>query len=291
LRIDYINSLNKLCKEFEDVYILDGDCSRSTKTSLLENGFFLNAGICEQNMIGMAAGIARNGRKVYINGFASMILQRGYDQIVQSISLPALPVTIVGHYSGFSANFEGAPHHCLLDIAIMGVIPNMDIYLPYDQKDIEYAIRDSFLNKNPTYIRLSRNPIKKLLPTNQLNDSDFNRLFFSSSGDILLVSYGQMVEECLTAIEEYSGELVVGLLSITKLSGEINRIKKYINDFDKIIVVEDHFKIGGLYSRLQNILYKKNNRHLYIKEFMETGDYEYLKENYGLSYLDILKEF
>lgn len=293
MRKEFMSTLDEFYAQDPCIYILDADCSRSTKSIILKDTDphrFINCGISEQNMMGVATGLARNGKTVFVNGFAAMILQRGFDQIMQSISLPNINLTIVGHYSGISASKEGAPHHAILDIGLMSLLPKMNIYLPFDKEDMKNVITKVIKSEYPNYIRLSRNDNTFKLP-NQINSHPFIRQFFSTEGDICIVSYGQMLNECLEAINCYEGSLKVSLISLVDLSNYTKYLEELLKSFKFVVIVEDHVKHGGAYTHItSNIDTKKINiKHLCLTDYTETGDTKWLLKKYGIDSEHILK--
>ncbi|MCE5003517.1 hypothetical protein KJJ36_14185 [Staphylococcus pseudoxylosus] len=293
MRKEFMSTLDEFYSQDQSIYILDADCSRSTKSIILKDTDphrFVNCGISEQNMMGVAAGLARNGKNVFVNGFAAMILQRGFDQIMQSISLPNIKLNIVGHYAGVSASKEGAPHHAILDIGLMSLLPNMNIYLPFDEEDMKNVITKVMKSKYPNYIRLSRNDNTFKLP-NQINSHPFIRQFYSSEGDVCIVSYGQMLNECLEAVNCYEGDLKISLISLVDLSNYTEYLEGILKKFKFVVIVEDHVKYGGAYTHITSNLDTKgiNMKHLCLTEYTETGETKWLLNKYGIDSEHILK--
>lgn len=287
MRNDFMSVLHEYFQLDSSIYILDADCARSTKSINLKNldpDRFINCGISEQNAIGIAVGLSRNNKKVFINGFAAMIIPRGFDQIIQSASLPNIPLTIIGHYSGFSASKEGAPHHAIADIGMMSLLPNVNIYTPFDIYDMRNILRKVIVSKDLNYIRLSRNNNDYSLPI-QLNNNVFIRQFFYESGDICIVSYGQILNECIKAITLYKGNKKISLINIVSFHQHENYLQKLLRRFTKILVVEDHLESGGLYSMilLKTNIEKSKLYHICIKNYTETGDNDWLLEKYGMN--------
>jgi len=140
----------------ERLFVLDGDCARSTRTNRIGQHYpdsFLNVGIAEQNMIGMAAGMALAGLRPIVSGFASIVIGRAAEQITLSIAWPNLPVTIVGHYAGLSGALEGAPHHAITDLAFTRAIPGIHIWTPADDTDVTIIGRNRSAPATPRTLR------------------------------------------------------------------------------------------------------------------------------------------
>ena len=159
-RDSYGRTLVKLAKEgHDDIVVLDADLSASTKTALFREEYpdrFFNCGIAEQNMMGVAAGLASMGYTPFASSFAMFATGRAYDQIRNSIAYPQLNVKIVASHAGLSVGEDGASHQMCEDIALMRAIPNMVVINPSDDVEACAAVRAAYAHNGPVYIRVSR---------------------------------------------------------------------------------------------------------------------------------------
>ena len=159
-RDSYGRTLVKLAKEgHDDIVVLDADLSASTKTALFREEYpdrFFNCGIAEQNMVGVAAGLASMGYTPFASSFAMFATGRAYDQIRNSIAYPQLNVKIVASHAGLSVGEDGASHQMCEDIALMRAIPNMVVINPSDDVEACAAVRAAYAHNGPVYIRVSR---------------------------------------------------------------------------------------------------------------------------------------
>lgn len=297
MRVDFVSVLINVAETNENIIVVDADCSRSTKTQLFKDRFpnrFFNVGISEQNAIGISAGMSRSGYITFVNSFAAMLVFRGAEQIIQSVCLPSIPVNIVGHYSGISASLEGAPHHALFDISFLNSLPNMEIFTPSTSDDISYAVQCAISSEKPTYTRLSRNPLE-YVESNAVTDNGEYKLYKRSKGDVLLVTYGQSLSECLKASNDLEKKSIkCGVLSITKLKPlNSNEISSVIDGFARILTVEEHSSIGGIGTIITSILQEKHIQKklgiIGIDSFTETGQYYDLLNKYNISAQKIVK--
>ena len=168
-RESFGEALCELAKTDEDIVVLDADLSAATKTSIFQKQYperFINCGIAESNMIGVAAGLAAAGKKPFAASFAMFSTGRAFEQIRNSVAYPNLNVKIAGSHAGISTGEDGATHQCLEDIGIMRTIPNMVILNPADHWEMMAATKAALEHNGPVYIRLGR------LAIDSFNDPD-----------------------------------------------------------------------------------------------------------------------
>jgi transketolase len=275
----------------ERIFVLDGDCAHSTRSGRLADRYpesFLNAGIAEQNMMGMAAGLALAGLRPVVSGFASIVVGRAAEQILLSVALPALPVLIAGHYAGMSGALEGAPHHAITDLAFLRSVPGMRIWVPADDTDVEpvgaAALADAA--EGPTYLRLCRDPVPAV-PGGERADDGLRR-WPVPDPRVTLVACGVAVGPAVAAAAELTGRglatAVIGVLRLKPLPGR--RLRALIGNSALVVSVEEHNVIGGLGSAVAELLAEHGGpplRRLGIADtFTETGPYPQLLARYGI---------
>lgn len=274
----------------ERLFVLDGDCARSTRTNRIGLRYpdsFLNAGIAEQNMIGMAAGMALVGLRPVVSGFASIVVGRAAEQIILSIAWPNLPVTIVGHYAGLSGALEGAPHHAITDLAFTRAIPGMRIWTPADDTDVTIVGPLALSEECPTYLRLCRDPVEPITGDQRIGDS--LRVWATPSADITIVACGVVVREAVqaAAILNAGGidTTVVGVLLFKPFPE--NELADLISDSALVVTVEEHNIIGGLGSSVAEVIAGNHGpptlRLGIADHFTETGPHRQLLAHYGLA--------
>jgi transketolase len=148
-----------LGQERKDLVVLDPDVSLSTKTSYFAERFserFIRVGISEQDMIGVAAGLAASGKTPVACGFAVFVAGRAWEQVRSSVARPALNVKIVGTHGGLSPHADGDSHQALEDIALMRVLPHMTVVVPADAPEAVEALKKLVEMSGPAYMRLGR---------------------------------------------------------------------------------------------------------------------------------------
>ena len=201
----YGQTLVELGKANKDVVVLDADLSSSTRTGLFAKQFpdrFFNFGVAEQNMMASSAGLASCGKIVFASTFAIFATGRAWDQVRNSICYSNFNVKIVATHAGISVGPDGASHQALEDIALMRVIPNMNIIVPCDGPQTREAVMTAAKTKGPFYIRLGRPKV----PTIE-NKGEFilgRPQVLSEGNDVTIIACGIMVLEALTAAKNLS---------------------------------------------------------------------------------------
>lgn len=278
------------------LFVVNPDVADATKTKSFGEKFkdrYINVGICEQNAIGITAGLARAGFIPIVSGFASFIPGRCYDEIRQSIAYSNLNVKIISTHPGLSIGMDGAMHQSLDDIALMREIPNFVVLAPSDQYETRKAILKAVEYEGPVYIRVGR------MECEDIYDDNFNFCIGKSQviedgKDITLMAHGIMVN----AIKNAAAELknigiacrVIDMYSIKPVDEE--QIIKAAEETRRIITVEDHWIYGGLFSTVSEITSKKCPCHVdgiaVMDKFGQSGSAGELFEEYHLTIKDII---
>lgn len=274
------------------IVVLDGDCARSTKTDQfahLHPARFIDCGIAEQNMVSVAAGLARSGFIPIVCGFAAILMSRAAEQLIHGVGQPGLPVKIIGHYAGLSASLEGAPHHALCDLAIASGIPGMSIHTPCDDADVADSLAALLATPGPGYLRLSRNPVERCYAASESHElcPAVSRLGDGRSFAIIVAS-----ELAVAAIDAWRQLASIGkhgrVILVREWGGMAeNSLSAALRDVPVIVSVEDHGVAGGLASflsvgLLKRAIHPRKFRALGIGRFSESGDFEWLVDHMGL---------
>lgn len=155
----YGEALAELGKEHENLYVLDADLAGATKTAIFQKAFperFIDCGIAEADLMGIAAGLATTGKIPFASSFAMFAAGRAYEQVRNSIGYPHLNVKIGATHAGISVGEDGATHQCNEDIALMRTIPGMTVIVPSDGIEARAAVRAAYAYDGPVYLRFSR---------------------------------------------------------------------------------------------------------------------------------------
>ncbi len=293
----YGKALARLAKERDDVVVLDADLAGSTKTSEFKKVAperFVEVGIAEQDMIGVASGLAASGKTVFASTFAVFATGRCWEQIRLAVAYPKQNVKIVSTHCGISVGEDGASHQALEDIAIMRAIPNMVVISPADAHQAYAATMAIAEEKGPCYMRLGRADFPLIYPEDvkfEIGKADILR----EGSDVTLIGTGQMVSYCLDAAKALSEEgisaEVINISTIKPLDADavIGSVKKT----GCAVTAEEHSIIGGLGSAVAEAISESCPVPLVrvgTKDtFGESGKAEMLMEKYGLTAKDIVK--
>ena len=161
------DTLVELIDRDERVYVLDGDLANSTKADIVSRerpDRFLMMGIAEQNMMGVAAGMATCGLVPWLSSFACFIVNRDLDQLRVVVAQPNLPVKLCGAYSGLLTGKTGKTHQDVSDVSVMRAMPNMTVLAPADAVEVAACMRVANDLPGPVYVRMTRDPEPVIFP-------------------------------------------------------------------------------------------------------------------------------
>lgn len=250
-RESFGEALKEIGKTNEKLVVLDADLSGATKTSIFASEFpdrFIDCGIQEQNMIGVAAGLAACGKIPVAASFAMFAVGRTYEQIRNSVAHPRLNVKIAGSHAGISVGEDGATHQCLEDIGLMRALPGMLILNPADHYEMIEATKAAIEHEGPVYIRLGR------LAIDSFNDPDTYKfelgkgITLHEGNDITVIASGLPVNEARKAALNLEKDginvRVINIHTIKPIDKEI--IIKAAKETPSIITVEEHNVISGI---------------------------------------------
>lgn len=254
----YGKALEALGAEREDIVVLDADLSKSTKTNLFAKAFperFFDMGIAEQNMLGVAAGLAAAGKVPFASTFAVFATGRAYDQIRNSICYPCLNVKIAATHAGITVGEDGGSHQALEDINLMRGLPNMTVLVPADGPETTKAIRAAAEMDGPVYIRLGRSGVPVI--TNDATPFEIGKgLVLKEGQDVTLIACGMMVAVALDAAEVLANDgisaAVIDMSSIKPIDRAL--IVEWAKKTGAVVTAEEHSIIGGLGSAVAEVL-------------------------------------
>lgn len=236
------------------VVALDADLSASTKSQKFGTVFpdrFFNVGIAEQNLIGMAAGLAAAGKVPFASSFAIFLTGRGFEQIRQSVAYPKLPVRLVGSHSGVTVGADGSSHQAIEDIALMRVLPHMSVFVPSDGVSTRALVHASLSIQGPLYLRTGRSAIPVLYGPGGFVAPDFGpggSVRLASGHDVTIIACGVMVAESLAAANAARAEgLSVGVIDAYSVK-PLDRaaVLGAARSSGALVTAEEHSVIGGL---------------------------------------------
>ena len=252
-RESYGEALRDLAEKYPNLVVLDADLAAATKTGIFKKAYperFFDCGIAEENMMGVAAGLATCGMIPFASTFAMFAAGRAYEIVRNSIGYPHLNVKIGATHAGISVGEDGATHQCNEDIALMRTIPGMTVIVPSDDVEAKAAVEASVQHDGPVYMRFGR------LAVPVLNDPENYKfeigkgitLRESDKDEITIIATGLMVAEAVNASDALKAEgisaRVINIHTIKPIDKEL--ICKAAKETGKILTVEEHSIIGGL---------------------------------------------
>ena len=216
---------------------------------------FIDTGITEQTMIGMAAGLALRGRVPVCHALAPFLIYRAYEFVRTDVGIAHLPVKLSAWIAGFLSDGNGPTHQAIEDVALMRTIPGMTVFCPSDNDDMLRMLPEIWASPHPAYVRLNVRPdvYGKHTPF-QTGVAEV----ISEGTDVTILTYGMLLEETLKAMQILKDKgLSVGLLNMRSLKPvDEQAILKVAATSKMLVTVEDHFLIGGLYSIIAEVLLK-----------------------------------
>lgn len=291
------NTICELIKNNNKIVWLDADlmgCSGTNKY-YKENPNFINVGIAEANMIGIAAGLSSVGMIPYCHSFGPFASRRCFDQVFLSAGYAGNPITVIGSDPGITASFNGGTHMPFEDIALYRVIPNSIIVDVTDATMLASILRMAEKLPGVKYIRTPRKPAYIIYSPNEKFEIGHGKVLREGNDGVIIAS-GIMVHEALKAAETLKtmdiNATVIDPFTIKPLDVEL--IKKYAVKTGNVVVAENHNRIGGLTSAVSEALIGTPCKFHYVAvedEFGEVGPQEYLRERFDLTDKHIVKAF
>ena len=251
--------LMEQAKEDKDIVVLCSDSRGSASLAPFAKEFpgqFVEAGIAEQNLVSIGAGLAKCGKKVFAASPASFVSTRSYEQAKVDCAYSDTNVTLVGISGGVSYGALGMSHHSAQDIAAMSAIPNMRVYPPSDRFQTACLVRELLKDGKPAYIRVGRNPVEDIYTE---DDCPFvmDRATVAAEGeDALIVACGEMVRPSVDAAallkEQGISAAVLDMYCVKPLDKE--GLLKAAQKAGAVVTVEEHAPFGGLGSMVSQVV-------------------------------------
>lgn len=298
IRDGFGKALAELGAENEQVVAVSADLTESTRLNYFQEAFpkrFVQVGVAEQNLIGVAAGLALAGKIPFAASFAVFSPGRSWDQIRVSVCYSNLNVKIIGGHAGLTVGTDGATHQALEDIAITRVLPNMTVIVPCDENQTAAATRAIAEHNGPCYLRLSRaTPITITTPETPFKIGTAQLL--KEGSDVSIIACGVMVETALFAAQELAEKHnlsaeVINMHTIKPI--DTKTLLATATKTGKVITLEEHQQAGGLGSAVAEYLGQNHPVPLKIigvqDTFGESGEAEELMKKYRLDVEAVVK--
>ena len=295
LRETYGKTLVELGRQNPDVVVLDADLSRSTMTYFFASEFpkrIFDCGIAEQNMVGIAAGLAASGKIPFASTFAVFIPGRCFDQVRMSIAQPRLNVKLVTTHSGITVGEDGTSHQAIEDLALACALPGLIVVVPADAIETARVIRMAADTEGPFYIRLCRPGLPLV------HDEDYRfelgkAVVLREGTRATIIAIGTMVATALEAAEDLQqAGIDCRVLNMSTLKPvDEAAIVRAARDTGAIVTAEEHLEHGGLGSTVARVLAREHPvpvEFVAIKDtYAESGPPAELLRKYGLTAADI----
>lgn len=287
--------LLKLGQNNKDVIGLCGDLVESVRMDAFAKAFperYVEMGVAEQNMAGIAAGLALSGKIPFMSSYAVFSPGRNWDQIRVSICYSKANVKIVGAHAGISVGPDGATHQALEDIAITRVLPNLTVVVPTDNVEAEKATLALAEHVGASYIRFGR----EKTPVITKPETPFKlgkALEIISGKDVTIIACGQMVARAILVAQKLEDKISVGVINMHTIKPiDIDAIVAAAKQTGAIVTAEEHQIAGGLGGAVAEVLgehYPVPLQRVGIKDrFGDSGDPNVLMDHFGLSVEDII---
>ena len=291
LREAYGHALVDLGRENPDIVVLDADLSKSTMTQFFAGEFperFFDCGIAEQNMVGIAAGLAASGKIPFASTFAVFLPGRCFDQVRLSVAYPGLNVKLVTTHSGITVGEDGVSHQSIEDLSLVCTLPGFTVIVPADAIETVQAIRIAATTEGPFYIRLCR----PKLPVVYDDGYRFNlgkAVVMRPGSDVTITAIGTMIAAAIEAADSLQKEDInCRVLNMPTLKPiDESAINRAAEETGAIVTAEEHLEQGGLGSIVARIVAGQAPvpmEFVAMKDtYAESGKPAELLEKYGLT--------
>ena len=302
LRVAFGETIAELARTNPRIVVLDGDTGSSTRTDLFEDEHperFFQMGIAEQNMLGMAAGMATLGLIPIVSTFSCFIVSRAHDPIRVLIAQPKLNVKLMGGYAGLLAGMTGKTHLMFDDISIMRAMAHMTVVAPVDEIETRRAVRAIIDYPGPVYVRLTR-PNTPILMEEDYRFEVGKTVTVREGTDVTVFGTGTQTARAFEAAEMLHGEgISVHLVHVPTIKPlDTDAVVAAASKTGRVVTTEEHTIVGGLGGAIAETLAEyaplPMKRHGLQDVFGESGPNEALLDKYGISpakTADAIREF
>ena len=298
MRKIFFQKLEEFAKQDKDIFLLVADLGIKFFDNFkrIDPQRFINAGVAETNMVGVAAGLAMSGKKSYCYSIIPFLAMRAFEQIRVDVCYNNLPVKLLGAGGGLAYGSEGITHHSLEDIALMRSLPNMTVVAPGDAKEAEFLARESLNHPGPLYIRFGRD-FDPLVHKGEIDFKIGKGIVAKEGKKICLITTGSMLHTAASVLEILKKEnLDPSLISMHTVKPlDVDLLEKCAKEHEFIFTLEDHNVIGGLGSAVAEVLaesgYQGKFKIFGIKDkyCLVSGTADFLLKSQGLDAENIAK--
>ncbi len=280
----------ELGEEKENMVVIGADTAGSARAHYFADKFpdrFIQTGIQEQNMVGLAAGFAYEGFVPYAVTYASFLVGRPWEPIRTTISYPQNHVVFVSSHAGVATGPDGPTHQMTEDISITRCLPNFTVIAPADYEQANKAVKAAYDLEGPVYIRT----VREATPVFTTQETPFEvgkAQVLREGSDVTAVGHGYMVYWLLLLAEELKDELSIEVINMHTVKPiDRDALVKSAKKTEKVFTAEDHNIIGGLGSAVAECLSEHCQvplrMHGMMDEYAESGRFDELTEKYKLN--------
>jgi transketolase len=295
MRDKFANVIYKIGQKDKKIAVLVADISPAGQITKFKDEFpdrFINTGVSEQSMIGIAAGLALKGMKPFCYTIATFSVYRPFEMIRVDLCYQNLPVTVIGMGAGLVYSTLGGTHHTIEDIAVTTALPNMTVICPCDPAEMELATEWCALeSKGPVYMRLGKRGEKNytLEAEEKFQVGKIRKI--KSGKDFAVITYGTLISMADEVVNKLKGKDINAALYSCHTIKPLDKdgIGKILKKYKNIIIMEEHVPNGGLSDKIKSLAYELNSKSkiscFTLKdEFIKFyGTYAELLEKHGLS--------
>lgn len=286
-------TMMELGKEYDDIMVLTADLCTTSGLDRFREAFpekFCNVGIAEQNLIGIAGGLAKEGKNVFASSFATFVAMRAYEHVRLNLGYMGFNVKVVGLAAGFAMGMFGNTHYGIEDIALMRAIPGLCVLSPADCSEVVKATYAAAKYCGPVYLRLTGGMNCPVVYKNDYLFEIGKAVSVKEGHNIAIISTGSMVYQSIQAAKELEHDgisaSVINMHTIKPL--DTHTIDELCGKVSLFVTVEEHSIIGGLGGAVAEHLSSITSSPRLIRigipdAFQRVGDYEYLLEQNGLT--------
>jgi transketolase len=259
-RVTYEEEIAYLASLNDDLIVLTAENRASIRNLPLVLGKrFIDVGICEQTLVGTAAGLALRGRTPIAHALAAFLILRAFEFVRTDVGIAGLPVKLVGGAPGFLSEANGPTHQAIEDVALMRSIPGMHIFCPADEEELIRGLPAVIESRSPWYIRFNA---AEAAVTHSTNFEPGKAEVVSEGSDVSILVYGFLLAEAVRAAaileDEGTSVRLINLRTLVPIDEET--IVKAARETSMLVTLEDHLIVGGLYSIVAEILLRQNGR-------------------------------
>ena len=297
IRKEYGKYIAELGQRDKRIVALDGDLNESTQSIVFKQKIperYFEMGIAEQNMVGVAAGLATCGKIPIAHSFAAFVSMRSLEQVRTTVSYPKLNVKFLVTHAGVSAGSAGATHHAIEDLSIMRTVPYMTVLVPGDVIEMKRIVDAALEYEGPVYIRLAKEDVEPVF--DESYTFEIGKATVAHPGDDgTIVTTGSTITLAMNAAELLENEYgksarVVHCASLKPFDKEC--IQKAAKETGKLLTVEEHSIIGGLGSAVSEVIAEigvgKVKRIGIQDHFCAVGSTGYIYEKEGITVENIV---